>query len=88
MEFNYTSVDKEQLEKDIDAVREQIGEPNEDDFRHLKKMELWGRICAFLGYATAWILPFNPFSAMLMGLANVSRWANVTHPELRSFSHR
>ena len=82
MTIDYTDVDKKQLAKDIDNIRATIGKPTEEDFKHLKKMELWGRLCAWLGYATAWLLPFNPISALLISIANVGRWANVTHPIL------
>jgi fatty acid desaturase len=82
MTIDYAHVDKKQLAKDIDNIRATIGKPTEEDFKHLKKMELWGRLCALLGYATAWLLPFNPISALLISIANVGRWANVTHPIL------
>jgi fatty acid desaturase len=82
MTIDYAHVDKKQLAKDIDNIRATIGQPTEEDFKHLKKMELWGRLCALLGYATAWLLPFNPISALLISIANVGRWANVTHPIL------
>ncbi len=82
MSIDYASVDTKQLAQDIDQVREAIGAPNLEDFQHLKKLQMWGKICAFLGYATAWIIPFNPFAALLIAIANVSRWANVTHPIL------
>lgn len=79
---SYAAVDKQQPAKDINEVRAGIGPPTVADFQHLKKMELWGRLCAVLGYATAWLFPFNPISALLISTANVGRWANVTHPIL------
>jgi len=82
MTIDYAAVDKKQLAEDIDAVRAKIGPPTTEDFQHLKKMQLWGRLCALLGYATAWLVPFNPISALLISIANVGRWANVTHPVL------
>jgi len=80
MPSDYSTVNRKQLAKDIDDIRRTIGKPTEEDFQHLKKVQLWGRICAFIGYATAWIIPFNPFSALLISTANITRWANVTHP--------
>lgn len=82
MKIDYAAIDKQQLAKDIDEIKAAIGNPTAEDFRHLKKMELWGRLCALFGYATAWLIPFNPLSALLISTANVGRWANVTHPIL------
>lgn len=82
MQINYAQVDKTQLAEDVDAIKKTLGDPTMDDLRHLKKVELWGRISAFVGYATAWIIPFNPLSALLISTGNVSRWANVAHPVL------
>jgi len=80
MQVDYSSVDRKQLASDIDALRKKVKSPTQDDFQHLKKVEWWGRICAIIGYATAWIFPFNPISAFFISTANMSRWANVTHP--------
>ncbi|ORU93694.1 MAG: fatty acid desaturase [Cycloclasticus sp. symbiont of Bathymodiolus heckerae] len=80
MHVDYASVDRKQLAKDIDELRKKVKEPTQEDFQHLKKVELWGRLCAIFGYATAWIIPFNPISAFFISTANMSRWANVTHP--------
>lgn len=88
MIIDYAAVDKKQLAKDIDELRATIGAPTEEDFQHLKKMQLWGRLCALLGYATAWLIPFNPISALLISTANVGRWANVTHPVLHGAYER
>lgn len=78
----YSEVDTKQLAKDIDELKKAVKNPTQEDFEHLKKVELWGRLCAIFGYATAWILPFNPLSALLISTGNVCRWANVTHPVL------
>ncbi|MBF0471086.1 MAG: fatty acid desaturase [Gammaproteobacteria bacterium] len=82
MTINYAAIDKQALAQDIDAIRAQIGPPTVSDFQHLRKMEFWGRLSAIFGYATAWIFPFNPISALLISTANVGRWANVSHPVL------
>jgi len=77
---SYKNVDREALAKDLDAIYKEISErTNEDDFKHIKKMELWGRACSFLGYATAWIAP-NPFSALLISQGSFTRWTQMTHP--------
>lgn len=80
MQVNYAQVDKNQLAKDIDNIKKTIGKPTGVDFQYLKKVEVWGRLSAFLGYATAWIIPFNLLSAFLISIGNISRWANVAHP--------
>jgi len=80
MKVDYSSVDRKQLASDIDALRKKVKSPTQEDFKHLQKVEWWGRICAIIGYATAWIFPFNPISALFISTANISRWANVTHP--------
>ncbi|MEO1889280.1 MAG: fatty acid desaturase, partial [Cycloclasticus sp.] len=78
----YFSVDRKQLANDIDELKKKIAPPSQGDFKHLLKVERWGRLCALVGYLTAWIIPFNPLSALLISTANMTRWANVTHPVL------
>ena len=93
----YEDIDKEQLQKDIEAIKETIGTPTQEDFQHLLKLERWGRASTLLGYflmfavsglelsiglggVLFWLLAI--VSALLIGVGNVSRWANVTHPIL------
>ncbi len=93
----YEDVDKEQLEKDIDAIKATMPPVNEEDFQHLLKMERWGRIATLSGYGlilflaiieAVWGLGSLLFwsvgvvAAALISTGNVSRWANVTHPIL------
>jgi len=80
MQIDYQQIDQKRLARDIDEIREQIGAPTFDDFKHLKRVELWGRITAFLGYSMAWIFPLNLFGAFLISTGNICRWANVAHP--------
>ena len=82
MQINYSQVDQKQLAEDIDEIKKTIGKPTIEDFQHLKKLERWGRLASFLGYAMAWIIPFNPLAALLISTGNVNRWANVAHPVL------
>jgi len=51
---------------------------SEADFKHLRKIEGWGRICSLLGYATAWLLP-NPISALLISTGQMARWGCLNH---------
>ena len=93
----YEDVDKEQLEKDIDAIKETMEPVGEEDFQHLLKMERWGRIATFSGYGLILLLAIieaisgvgsllfwtvGIVAAILISTGNVARWANVTHPIL------
>jgi len=49
-----------------------------DDFKHLKKIELWGHLFTILGYGTAWIFP-NPLSAFLISQGSMVRWCIMMH---------
>jgi len=101
MSKNYTryeDIDKDQLQKDIDQIKETIGTPTQEDFKHLIKLERWGRASTLLGFAlliggsylemSGYALGSFAFWAMmivaaiLIGVGNVSRWANVAHPVL------
>ena len=90
----YDQIDKEQLKKDIEEAKASIGEPTEEDFQHLLKMERWGRIATFLGFSIIIFLAIAEISsgfafwslgliaAVLISTGNVGRWANVAHPVL------
>ena len=94
----YEEVDQEELERDIDSIKETMAAVGEADFQHLLKLERWGRAFTFSGYALIVILSiielalgglnvflfwtFAIIAAMLISTGNVSRWANTTHPIL------
>jgi fatty acid desaturase len=89
----YKDIDKDQLQKDVEAIKETIGDPTWEDFEHLLKLELWGRICTVSGFIimtgsayfalSGWeFWGLAVVAAILMGVGNVARWANVTHPIL------
>jgi len=94
----YEDIDKEQLQRDIEEVKAQIGAPSKEDFQHLLKLERWGRTFSFLGYLLILIISLIEMtdlnmgslgfwslailSAILIGVGNTSRWANVAHPVL------
>jgi len=94
----YEDVDKEQLEKDIDAIKETMDPVGEEDFQHLLKLERWGRMFTFSGYGLIAVLsliellsgglsgyifwPVAVVAAILISTGNVARWADVTHPVL------
>lgn len=77
---SYQNVDREQLAKDLNEIHQDIlSRIGEQDFKHLKKMERWGRACSLLGYGTAWLMP-NPISAFLISQGSFTRWTQMTHP--------
>lgn len=97
MYARYEDIDKKQLEEDIDAIKETMRPVDKEDFKHLLKLELWGRIATFSGYGVILILSLLALfvelntlmyvglfvvAAILISTGNVSRWANVTHPIL------
>ncbi len=95
---DYKDIDQAQLQKDIDAIKETITGRTQEDFDHLLKMERWGRYFTFGGFALLVLVIFldnamADFSSVLfwelgllgsvaIGIGNVARWANVTHPIL------
>lgn len=94
----YELIDKEQLKIDIEEAKAKIGNPSEEDFQHLLKMERWGRTYTFLGYFLILAIAVTELtmgtlssplfwslailSAILISTGNIGRWANVTHPIL------
>ena len=94
---DYRDVDQDELQRDIDEIKKTI-KVGEEDFQHLLKLERWGRASTFSGFAIiAIVVILNSFDsgisafdfwffgiigAALVGVGNVARWANVTHPIL------
>ena len=94
----YEDIDKDQLQIDIEKIKKSIGKVTEEDFNHLLKLERWGRASTISGYLIIFILSFLEITsynlssfafwsfallaATLIGVGNVSRWANVAHPIL------
>jgi len=94
----YENINKEQLQVDIEKIKESIGTVTQEDFNHLLKLERWGRSSTFSGYFIIFIISLleitsyalGSFSfwtlallaATLLSVGNVSRWANVAHPIL------
>ncbi|MFN4152891.1 MAG: fatty acid desaturase family protein, partial [Candidatus Sericytochromatia bacterium] len=73
-------IDYEGFSNELKELRKEINKNiGEEDYKHLLKMQRWGRICSFLGYATSWIAP-NPISPILISQGNVTRWGLVLHP--------
>jgi len=93
----YEEVDKEQLQKDLEEIKASLGPVGEEDFQHLLKLERWGRAATLSGFFMIFIITATVattglstlafwalavLSAILIGVGNVARWADVTHPVL------
>lgn len=73
------SIDYEAFAQDLDALYARLKtQISPADFKHLKKLERWGRVSSLIGYGTAWLIP-NPISAYLISQGNLTRWAILTH---------
>lgn len=66
-------------ELDLLQARVRAQTDSEDDLRHLRKIETWGRVAALVGYGTSWIAP-NPISIAGIAFARFVRWTAVAHP--------
>ena len=76
----FEKVDAQAFATEVDALHAELKAGlGAADYRHLLKMVWWSRLSTLLGYSVAWIAP-NPVSALLIGIGNMGRWANVTHP--------
>jgi len=93
----YKDVDQKQLQIDIDTIKKRIGATTEEDYQHLLKLERWGRGSTLGGFSLLvvgsillkqamipafafWIIGI--IGAALIGIGNLARWSNVTHPIL------
>ncbi len=94
---DYKDIDQEQLQKDIDAIKETLGDPTQEDFDHLLKLERWGRSATFggffmvfviagfeasQGFSGIWFWVLSVLAAVSIGIGNTVRWSCVTHPIL------
>ena len=76
---NFSYLDYQAIGNELKQIRDELDATrSEDDFRHLRKIERWGRLCSLVGFATAWIVP-NPISAFLLSQGNFTRWTMITH---------
>ena len=93
----YEDIDKEQFQKDIEEIKDNLGPVSEEDFQHLLKLERWSRAASYGGfYLTFVIVAIEAiyglsnlafwasaiFAGVLIGVGNVTRWADITHPVL------
>ncbi len=79
MNSTLSEIDAAGFARELKLLRAEIDSNiDEEDFRHLKKIEWWGRICSIIGYATAPLFP-NPISAFLISQGNTTRWTIMMH---------
>lgn len=70
---------------DIQALRRELDDSLEEaDFKHLQRMERWGRAATTVGLLTCWIAP-NPLSAAALGLGRSTRWLLMHHVGHRGY---
>ncbi|MDA3909522.1 MAG: fatty acid desaturase [Sulfurimonas sp.] len=93
----YEEVNKELLQRDLEKIKANLGPVGEEDYQHLLKLERWGRGATLSGFFLIYMVTslevsiglstfgfwtLGVIAAVLIGVGNVSRWANVTHPIL------
>lgn len=95
----YEDIDKVQLQKDIEEIKTNLGPVGQEDFQHLLKLERWGRTFTFSGFFMIYVVTalelsiglstfgfwtLGVIAAILIGVGNAARWANIAHPILHS----
>ena len=93
----YEDIDIDQLQRDIEEIKEKIGPVSQEDFQHLLKLERWSRGATYLGFFMIYVVTalqvsvglgslgfwtLGIIAAILIGVGNVTRWADITHPIL------
>ncbi|MFT7615951.1 MAG: fatty acid desaturase [Candidatus Woesearchaeota archaeon] len=73
----HPKIDLNAFEKDLDKIKDEVPKSIKD-FHHIQKIERWGRLCSFVGYATAFLIP-NPVSAFLISQGNITRYTIINH---------
>jgi fatty acid desaturase len=73
------NIDVRGFAAEIDQIKSEAYQNlNNQDYQHLKKIELLGGVASLLGYMTAWIIP-NPVTAFLLSLGQFTRWLLAHH---------
>lgn len=76
---NLDNIDLEGFAHAIGELRSELrASLGPEDLRHLRRIELCGRIATAIGLATAWIAP-NPLSAAALALGRSTRWLLMHH---------
>ncbi|WP_394842055.1 fatty acid desaturase [Pendulispora brunnea] len=83
--FDLSTIDLDGFLGELTELRREIDASiGEEDLRHLRKVERWGRACTALGLLTAGIAP-NPLSPALLGLGRAARWLLMHHVAHRGY---
>ena len=83
--FDLSAIDVEGFANDIRALRREIDASlGEEDIRHLRRMERWGKTCTAIGLATAGICP-NPVSVVALAMGRSARWMIMHHVGHRGY---
>ena len=77
-------LDFEKIEKEFNNLKKEIEPSNSEDIEQFNKLKLFERSISFLGYITAWIIPFNIFSAFLISFSKFIRWMSISHSILHN----
>lgn len=85
-EFDPKTIDLSLLASELKKIREEVKSEitSDQNIKHLKKMEMWGKIASVLGYGTAWIAP-NPISMFLINQGQHTRWLLMHHISHRGY---
>jgi len=93
----YEDIDKDQLQADLEEIKKNLGPVGQEDFEHLLKLERWQKTLTYGGFFLIYIISalelsyglsgfffwfLAVISAVMIGVGNVARWADVTHPIL------
>ena len=83
--LDLSAVDLDAFFADLKALRREIDASlGEEDLRHLRKLERWGRAATALGLLGAGIAP-NPVSAVALSLGRSTRWLLMHHVGHRGY---
>ncbi len=69
----YEDVDKEQLQIDIEEIKDMMDPVGEADFQHLLKLERWGRMATFSGYGLIALVSYIELFTM-DGISSLMFW--------------
>lgn len=71
--------------KDLEIIRKDIySKISLEDFKHLRKIERYGKLATLFGYLTIWTFP-NPITAFLLSLGQFTRWLIAHHVMHRGY---
>lgn len=83
-EFDPTTIDCDAFFRELKAIRREAEAAlGEDDLRHLRRTELYGRVATAIGLATAWVP--NPLSMAALALGRSTRWIVMHHVGHRGY---